>query len=72
MCAVVLFSLADQQYSLDVSHVQEVVRMVAMTRVPDAPPEILGAINVHGSATLVMDLRQRFGLPRMAPPLPLW
>ncbi len=37
--------------------------MVAMTPLPDAPPEVLGAINVRGTPVLVLDLRQRLGLP---------
>src|SRR5262245_36687139 len=67
MCPVVTFALSDQEYCLDVSCVQEVVRIVAITPLPAAPPEILGAINLRGSPTLVLDLRVRFGLPPLAP-----
>ncbi len=70
MCPVVMFSLADQDYCLDVMDVQEVVRMVAITPIPEAPPEILGVINVRGVPTLVLDLRQRLGLP-IRPPTPI-
>jgi chemotaxis signal transduction protein len=69
MCPVVTFSLSDQEYCLDVSCVQEVVRIVAITPLPAAPPEILGAINLRGVPVLVLDLRQRFGLPYQPPTL---
>src|SRR5581483_1216938 len=67
MRPLVTFMLADQEYALDVLDVQEVVRMVAMTPLPEAPPEILGAINVRGTPTLVLDMRRRFGLPVQEP-----
>jgi chemotaxis signal transduction protein len=67
---LVIFSLADQQYGLDIADVNEVVRMVSVTPLLEAPPEILGAINVHGAPTLVLDLRRRFGLPHR-PPTPI-
>jgi purine-binding chemotaxis protein CheW len=67
MRPLVTFMLADQEYALDVLDVQEVVRMVAMTPLPETPPEILGAINVRGTPTLVLDMRQRLGLPAQEP-----
>ena len=69
MRPVVTLMLADQEYALDVLDVQEVVRIVDVTPLPEAPPEILGAINVRGVPTLVLDMRQRFGLPRRLPDL---
>ncbi len=70
MCPMVIFSLADQEYCLDVQEVQEVVRMVTVTPLPEAPAEVLGVINVRGVPTLVLDLRQRLGLPQR-PPTPI-
>jgi chemotaxis signal transduction protein len=69
MCPVVIFSLADQEYCLDVLDVQEVIRMVKVTPLPEAPSEILGVINVRGVPTLVLDLRQRLRLPHRPPTL---
>jgi chemotaxis signal transduction protein len=67
MAPLVTFSLAGRTYCLPVSAVQEVLRIVAMAPLPDVPPEVLGAINVRGTPTLVFDLRQRFGLPHREP-----
>ncbi len=67
MPALVTFTLGQQTYCLPIADVQEVLRMVAMTPLPDAPPEVLGAINVRGVPVLVLDLRQRLGLPGLPP-----
>ena len=67
MRQVVTFMLADQEYALDVLDVQEVVRIVDVTPLPEAPPEILGAINVHGAPTLILNMRARYGLPHQLP-----
>ena len=73
MAALVVFSLAAREFALDVSCVREVIRMVAITPIPDAPAEVLGAIIVRGSSMLVVDLRLRFGLPHqpLTPDSPL-
>jgi purine-binding chemotaxis protein CheW len=67
MRALVIFSLADRQYALDVADVHEVVRIVRITPLPDTPSEVLGVIDYRGTATPVLDLRQRFDLPGSAP-----
>ncbi|MCZ7583660.1 MAG: chemotaxis protein CheW [Deltaproteobacteria bacterium] len=56
------FRLGDQFYGFDVSNVYEVSRMVAVTELPDSPPEVLGVVNYRGNIIPVVDLRLRFGL----------
>jgi purine-binding chemotaxis protein CheW len=65
--ALVVFSLADRQYALDVADVYEIVRIVRITALPDTPPELLGVIDYRGTTTPVLDLRLRFDLPASAP-----
>ncbi len=67
MPALVTFTLGQQTYCLPVADVYEVVRMIAITPLPGAPPEVLGAINVRGIPVLVLDMRQRLGLPIVSP-----
>ena len=67
MTDLLTFSLTDREYGLDVTEVREVIRMVRITPLPDAPAEVLGVIDVHTTPTLVFDLRQRFGLPPQPP-----
>jgi purine-binding chemotaxis protein CheW len=48
---------------VDVSLVQEVVRLQLITPVPLAAPEIAGLINLRGEVLTAIDLRARLGLP---------
>lgn len=60
------FDLGSQRCAVAVADVIEVVRMVAMAHLPDAPPLVEGIINLRGHVVPVLDLRARFGLPPKA------
>ena len=49
------FAIGDSFYALDASAVQEVIRVPGMTRVPHAPPAVLGVINLRGKIVTVLD-----------------
>ncbi|MCC5667658.1 chemotaxis protein CheW [Nostoc sp. CHAB 5784] len=53
------FFLKGVYFGIDVQHVQEVIRPQAMTRVPLAPPDICGLINLRGQIITVIDLQRR-------------
>jgi len=55
--------LAGHVFGIDVMKIQEVVRAREMTRVPLAPPVVVGLMNLRGEIVTVLDLRRRFGLP---------
>jgi len=61
--ALVLFSLDDQRYALDLGRVQRVVRVVAVTPLPKAPPIVLGLVDCGGEVIPVVNLRKRFNHP---------
>ena len=52
-----------EEFALDVLSVQEINRMVEVTRVPKAPSFVEGVINLRGRIIPVLDLRRLFGLP---------
>src|SRR3990167_3073332 len=54
--------IAHEEFALDVLSVQEINRMVEVTRVPKAPYFVEGVINLRGRIIPVLDLRRRFGL----------
>lgn len=56
------FDLDSQRCAVALDNVVEVVRMVAMAHLPDAPPLVEGMINLRGRVVPVLDLRARFGL----------
>lgn len=60
-------------YGIDVVKVQEVIRYQEMTRVPLAPPDIFGLINLRGQIVTAIDTRKRLGLAasRHADALPM-
>ena len=57
---VVVFSLGGEEYSVDISVVREIIRMVDLTHIPKLPEFIEGVINLRGQITTVIDLRKRF------------
>jgi purine-binding chemotaxis protein CheW len=58
----VTFALAGEVYALPVSHVQEILRISTITRVPHAPHPVRGITNLRGRVLAVVDLRVRLGL----------
>jgi len=58
---MVIFKLANEDYGLPISKVQEINRMVAVTKLPRTPDFIEGIINLRGRVIPVVDLRKRFG-----------
>jgi len=60
---VIVFSLADEQYGVEVEKVRTIERMQPLTRVPRTPDFVKGVINLRGVVVPVIDLRGRFSLP---------
>lgn len=61
---VLRFDLDGQPYGLIASDVIEIIRAASAARLPDAPPIVLGVLNVGGELVPVYDLRARFGSHR--------
>lgn len=62
---VVSFRLGGEEYGVDISQVQEIIRLVEITHVPRAPRFMEGVINLRGQLIPIIDLRTRFGMPRI-------
>ena len=60
---LVTFKVCDEEFSVDILKVQEIIRMSEITRVPNAPEFVEGVINLRGKVIPVIDLRKRFSLP---------
>ena len=63
---LVVFSLDDLHYALDLSAVERTVHMVEITPLPQAPEIIVGVINFQGQIIPVLNIRKRFRLPERA------
>jgi purine-binding chemotaxis protein CheW len=64
---IVGFRIGDETYGVRISAVREIVRVPAVTAVPNAPDYIEGVINLRGKIIPVMDLRKRFGIKNVEP-----
>ncbi|HEY2512329.1 MAG TPA: chemotaxis protein CheW [Polyangiaceae bacterium] len=62
----VLFSLDSEEYAAPISNVLEILRVSAITRVPDAPAHVRGVMNLRGRLLPVVELRTILGLPPLA------
>ncbi len=57
-----VFSLGNQEFGIDISEVKEIVGMLPIHRLPEAPPYFKGVVNLRDKVIPVMDLRLRFGM----------
>jgi purine-binding chemotaxis protein CheW len=64
---LVVFEVEGRTYALRLTRVIEVVRMVAATPVPEAPPWVAGIVNLRGKLIPLVDLRPRLGLEPTEP-----
>lgn len=56
--------IGGQLFGLPISRVQDVFMPDRLTRVPLAPPEIAGVLNLRGRIVTAVDMRCRLGLPK--------
>lgn len=56
------FTLGDAEYAVPVLKVREIIKVMAITSVPQLPSYVKGVINLRGRVIPVVDLRVKFGL----------
>ncbi len=61
---LVSFTIGEEEFGVDILKVQEINRMLDVTRVPNAPEYVDGVINLRGKVIPIIDLRRRFGMER--------
>lgn len=59
----VTLTVADQLCGIPVLGVRDILGEQAITRIPLAPPEIAGSLNLRGRIVTAIDLRRRLKLP---------
>ncbi|HOV91264.1 MAG TPA: chemotaxis protein CheW [Syntrophorhabdaceae bacterium] len=60
---LVTFKLENDEFGVDILKVQEINRMMNITRIPNAPDFIEGVINLRGKIIPIVDLRKKLGFP---------
>ena len=63
---LVLLTVDGQTYALPLAAVDRIVRMVEVTRLPEAPDVVEGVINIQGEVVPVVSIRRRLGLAHRA------
>ena len=59
----IVIRLGAEQYGIDISYIENIVRMQNITRVPKVPAYLKGVINLRGEVIPVMSLRLKMDLP---------
>ncbi len=59
---IVSFRIANEEFGIDIIKVQEIIRMVDITRVPNTPNYVIGVINLRGKVIPIIDMRRRLNL----------
>jgi len=58
---LVTFKLENEEFGVDILKVQEINRMLTITKIPNAPSFVEGVINLRGKIIPIVDLRKRLG-----------
>ncbi|WP_243438573.1 chemotaxis protein CheW [Fundidesulfovibrio soli] len=59
---LVTFNISQEEFGVDILKVQEIIRIMEITKVPRAPEFVEGVINLRGKVIPIIDLRKRFGM----------
>ncbi|MBD3383007.1 MAG: chemotaxis protein CheW [candidate division Zixibacteria bacterium] len=60
---MVSFRLGEELFGVDILKVQEINRLMEITKMPKVPDFVEGVINLRGRVIPIVDLRKRFHLP---------
>lgn len=62
---LVSFKIGSEEFGVDILNVQEINKMVQITKVPNSPEFVEGVINLRGRVIPIIDLRTRLRLPKI-------
>jgi len=61
---MVVFKLSNEEFAVEVSSVEAIIKLQAITKVPHAPAHVVGVTNLRGNIVPVIDLKKRLNLPK--------
>lgn len=56
---LVVFSIGNEEFGVDINQVREIVRLIPITYLPKAPVFIEGVVNLRGQVVAIVDLAKR-------------
>jgi purine-binding chemotaxis protein CheW len=63
---LVSFKIGKEEFGVDILKVQEIIKIISITKVPNSPHFVEGVINLRGRVIPIIDLRVRLGLEKIA------
>jgi purine-binding chemotaxis protein CheW len=57
------FILGEEEYGIEILKVREIIGVIEIVALPNAPSYIKGVVNLRGSVIPVVDLRLKFNMP---------
>lgn len=61
---LVSFKIDTEEFGVDILKVQEINRVMEITKVPDTPEYVEGVVNLRGRIIPIVDLRTRLNFPK--------
>ena len=61
---LVSFRIGNEEFAVDILNVREIIKMIGITKVPNAPAHVEGVINLRGKIIPVVDLRTRLNMEK--------
>lgn len=61
---LVSFKIGEEEFGVEILKVQEINRMLQITKVPNAPSFVEGVVNLRGKVIPIIDLRSRLNMER--------
>lgn len=58
----VTFKLSDKEYGIEIKNVREITDFIEYTEIPNTLNFIAGLVNIRGTVTPIIDLKERFGI----------
>lgn len=62
---LVSFKIGEEEFGVNILKVQEINRMLQITKVPNAPSFVEGVVNLRGKVIPIIDLRSRLNMARI-------
>lgn len=59
---MVVFKLSNEEFAIEVSSIEAIIKLQAITKVPHAPAHVVGVTNLRGNIVPVIDLKKRLNL----------
>lgn len=61
---LVSFNIGNEEFGIDILKVEEIIRIITITQIPNSPDFIEGVVNLRGRVIPVINLRTRLGFEK--------